>query len=872
MEKSMTTPTAEQAERSRGERLDVFQLKQEQAQEAFRLWQAVSHALAKLLVPRMDAKTESARAERAERAERARAENNKRREHDNRFVVALGEFTHAMQAPELILATTGTTSSGKSTLVNFLCGSEIMPVAVGEKSAGVVAIHHSEHRKIVIAKTPGATWPTGEWPRVGHAALTDEAIRQLLDGVMTAYNNLRDKPGEPACPLIELYYPTRLGGDPRLLGLPGGFVFRILDLPGLKYVGDEGNSSVIRQACKEALCLVLYDSAQVDPRKKQILLEQVADQVRELGGSPARMLFVLNRIDVFGQNIGGQAEEEEFVRETEQGIRGILLNKLPGNDSYIRRLKPVKLSAKPGLLALVAKTHTGNDRLQALQLIDDTFRKLIPPEVRRHLPGAVEDWKPAHVQGVTEGVLRTSYCLAFEERLRLHIADRLPELVIPQAVDRFRGRAAFEAVSWADVLTQAELNSSAERYQRECDRVAQASTDLAQLRHESSRLLRAPFERMLATTGEWKSIVDNTEKQYSPSLEGKLAPLYAWREDPKSVVSRVMASVQDSLTEGRPLLHAGANPGLIDQLPTQQRTDLAQAFDALRKAGYEGDVARNGSRRTAANAAEQQELQKIHSALRDFGKCLERALAELVHHARQNALERVYDASELLFDRHRMYVEKSAHDVMKKLELELNPEMPQVALERVQAQLEKREYDLDAGLKITHHKETVQSGTKKVEIGRRTETWGEAVRAESSMGFFGSIMGKVKGTVRWVSRSRSIPIFDEKPVYEDRVYDKTTLEPIKDLVHWWAERTSRNDPALLAEFGQWFLRQVEEINERIATFQTLLLLNYQKQLDAVHAEAKETSDNERNAWTDVETKLKEFREGFARLASLDAHD
>ncbi|BAQ64451.1 hypothetical protein [Geminocystis sp. NIES-3709] len=50
--------------------------------------------------------------------------------------VLIDELRH----PTLILATTGTTSSGKSTLVNFLCGADIVPTAVSEMSAGSVTI------------------------------------------------------------------------------------------------------------------------------------------------------------------------------------------------------------------------------------------------------------------------------------------------------------------------------------------------------------------------------------------------------------------------------------------------------------------------------------------------------------------------------------------------------------------------------------------------------------------------------------------------------------------------------------------------------------------------------------------------------------
>lgn len=47
----------------------------------------------------------------------------------NNLEIALTQLIYELQNPTLTLATTGTTSSGKSTLVNLLCGAEIVPVA-----------------------------------------------------------------------------------------------------------------------------------------------------------------------------------------------------------------------------------------------------------------------------------------------------------------------------------------------------------------------------------------------------------------------------------------------------------------------------------------------------------------------------------------------------------------------------------------------------------------------------------------------------------------------------------------------------------------------------------------------------------------------
>ncbi|NEP35776.1 dynamin family protein [Moorena sp. SIO3B2] len=198
---------------------------------------------------------------------------------NSQFQVAVSELVKELSEPVLTLATTGTTSSGKSTLVNFLCGTEILPVAVQEMSAGVVIVEYSETKSLKIDQTPGALWECGEWRN-----LTDEDIYDRLDQVMKSYLQAnRDEKTSVACPQATIYYPFRLVADPNLLDLPEKTKVRIMDLPGLAHVGDEGNASVIRK-CKEALCIVTYNSAEINKDTVSQLLQEVVDQVKELGG------------------------------------------------------------------------------------------------------------------------------------------------------------------------------------------------------------------------------------------------------------------------------------------------------------------------------------------------------------------------------------------------------------------------------------------------------------------------------------------------------------------------------------------------------------------------------------------------------------
>ena len=77
------------------------------------------------------------------------------------FRRAYQESTYSLENPSLSIAMIGTTSSGKSTIVNALIGRKVAPMEAGEMSGGVLTLRHSNERKLVVEETEAATWETG---------------------------------------------------------------------------------------------------------------------------------------------------------------------------------------------------------------------------------------------------------------------------------------------------------------------------------------------------------------------------------------------------------------------------------------------------------------------------------------------------------------------------------------------------------------------------------------------------------------------------------------------------------------------------------------------------------------------------------------
>ncbi|MEY3868415.1 MAG: hypothetical protein RLZZ338_2306 [Cyanobacteriota bacterium] len=207
------------------------------------------------------------------------------------FLTVYQEAIQRLKHPSFRIATLGTTSSGKSTIVNALIGRKIAPIEAGEMSGGVLTIKHSQEQRLMIGQTEDAAWDTGEW-----TGLNDEDLYQRISAVMHCYHDARKK-REYVAPQIAAHVPLLPACDASLLGLPNGIGVELIDLPGLKSVQDRTNLATIQEQVNKAFSLVALDYMQVDDDHRKRLLEELKKVVECLQGRTDSMIFILNRVD-----------------------------------------------------------------------------------------------------------------------------------------------------------------------------------------------------------------------------------------------------------------------------------------------------------------------------------------------------------------------------------------------------------------------------------------------------------------------------------------------------------------------------------------------------------------------------------------------
>lgn len=201
------------------------------------------------------------------------------------FYHTYAEAKERLEHPTFRIATIGTTSSGKSTLVNALIGHRIAPIEAQEMSAGILRIHHSLQNRLVIH------------PTIGWQNLTDEDIYNKIKQYMADYHER--KKVEPNLPLpeIEVYCPILPVIDRSKTGLPESVNIEILDLPGLKSINDQKHLKLIQDTIKGCFSIVTINYQETDDEKQETLLRELKHVVEWFGGDPKMMIFILNKID-----------------------------------------------------------------------------------------------------------------------------------------------------------------------------------------------------------------------------------------------------------------------------------------------------------------------------------------------------------------------------------------------------------------------------------------------------------------------------------------------------------------------------------------------------------------------------------------------
>ena len=679
----------------------------------------------------------------------------------------IAAFAREVEAPNVVLVVTGTTGAGKSSLVNYLCGVDVAPVAVQEMSAGVVRLqHHEGGLEFEIEATPGATWETGVF-----AASTAAAISERLARTFDAYRRSDDA----APPSATVRLPMRIGAA-GVLGLPPGARLSILDLPGLAFVGDEKNAAVFRSEVARGLCIVTGSALETGDRE-QALVAQIVQQVRELRGTPARMLFVANRIDEFLKDPNPDDKRREWLTGLAQRTRAALVAALPEYGSAIASIELLPLSSRPALLAHLVKMGDSSTAEQFKEL-DEFYGKLIPAPLREELPRNVAKATPEQRREVGEAVAVTSHARAFDERLREHLSAHLPELLLPQWE-----RAIGDAVGALLRLTTQELSVRIDNERRSLEenlrRLDEAANALKATREATAALLQ-PLTEYGPNKPRAFDDLSRTIETIANGLKipkndfGKLTALYDWKASLNKQRRDFFRALKAALKPGGKLDAALA---LTDKSRKRLEEAIARAVDA----GYVGTMVATGEKVKVTN--DRKKLETLCSALELLSTTVHASLNEILDQESSNQSDRIHESLVELLRAQQNAINVSA----KKIEPELVLVLPESLRYRTAGPRLKIQSKVAIG-SIKDDTKTYQSGTKVVE----------------REGFLGWLVDLVY--------EKRVPVWKTDQIAE------AYIPSIDEIEQFFDEQWQRKDNGIDASFFLWLERELARYEKDVVEF------------------------------------------------------
>lgn len=571
---------------------------------------------------------------------------------------ALEKFTAKTQNPVVRIAAIGTTSSAKSSMLNFLCGAELLPVAVQEKSAGVTRIRNAPQPGLVVENTRGALWQTGRLE-----ISSPEEIRQALDLIMDSYRHALYEGMDLEAPAFIVEYPLFLD---RVLNLPQEFTLELLDLPGLKFIGDERNRRVMAE-CKEALCLVAFGAHETDPAKQEAFLNSAMDQIALIDAPLQRMFFVATRVDEFllHDPKDWPKNEQSFLESRLKAIKTKIAERYGAEEAANLRLH--RLSPLPALYALTLMEHSD---LSVWKLLKSSFLGLVEGG-RDGDPGlgvdtdelpAFVNWSDEDRGRVVEQLWVTTGAGQFLRALSDVLLKNLPAIVLAPP---FSG---FEAVcrdldnwfrSGAD-LARSHIRGEMRKYLALLDKAIHDQHDINSSAAMELKSFLAAWSELVfqdsfvgkAGADDWQRFWSRFPRFRSPMLEES----ERWGTDLRTAFLKPVNAVRDYWLNGIPL---------PDSLPG--REELQKKCDQLAALGYSPWIARYGKEKITTDRRDKMLVDEFDIFIKDCGE-ISRTSLEL-------AIGRMLDRTLLAMDR----LQAGYLEYLDKMNGSLPPEIRNVA-------------------------------------------------------------------------------------------------------------------------------------------------------------------------------------------------
>lgn len=761
------------------------------------------------------------------------------RESYNDFRIAYQEAVERLKKPSLSIAMIGTTSSGKSTIINALVGHEIAPIEAQETSAGILTIKHSntEQSELNIEDTKNAKWETGK-----HIGLTDEGLyNKIGKDVMQLYREKRKIQEDIEAPRITVFVKLLPVCDSSLLGLPLGVDVEFIDLPGLKSTKDDRNLKVIQQRVNKAFSIVALDYSQVDEEHRQALLKELQQAVEYQQGRTDSIIFILNKVNLRDAK---DLPLEERISQLQEEIQTIL--SLPE--------KPEILPFN-SLLLYYVQCAWGSAPLSQSSLVDPAIRvRLLKNMFNNHnCFGALLNYRPLdqewkfwildiqsmvnkdeHIDDekmrrIVEYAFEWTYGKLFWNTLRSRIKESFPQLVLlPALTEVFLNCDVLDKttnffVNIRKTETKEEINQKVSIINNIRISLPNSITDINEKFTTNIKKITDALREAVPTSVERdKSITKLKEQGINSPLFTSLFEIFG--EVETNLTALLIAPLKEAFKENKEVselkkqLNLAIEPALVEK--------IARSYESLRKTLPEFTSV-NGyleKKVRVDNIEEKEKLDNVEKTVIKLYIFMKKALTARARFVIQGQSQKIETIINSLID-----AQKSELNTILQKEKKLNNLTVLEQLEQaIDIAFQKQRYTNEISLPDTLFSSVIPriEGYPKIEqvtIGQKTE---------------GCFACKQRQEIK-----------------EDVPYYTKTLPNQETMIQDWSKGITERRQEIWGIICQWAIDSLEQSSQdfKNAALQVIEMAN--KTLDSQYQEIENGRVVHEQAWIEVENKL-----------------
>lgn len=802
-------------------------------------------------------------------------------EHENEVRIAYDLLIKALKKPKIVIAVTGGTNSGKSTLVNLLVGAGVAPVAFREMSAGLISIRKGVRRKFIVHDTPDENKPR-LWEVGDYFDLEDEDIQQRLKDIMLIYNEVRNEHRDhqekqqigmclqppskklPSPPRITTELPEALDRF-RMddLGLPEGAEIELIDLPGVTDPGDKENLGLTQEiAASNGICLVVCDASVFTGRNAlDNVIEEAVNSLKRLASSthlpqlaPRRILFILNKVDI--PVLNGTSFEEATKLFSKQ-IKNKIKRELPEiTEQWLEQFEFISMSG--GIAQFQDKLRRNCSQKRVAHLRDQQNRCFIQDDSIMELLDEfgwlkkANTWTEEQWQQVIDKVGEIQWKFQSKDLfdfLKHHIVRHFPILVLPQLINPIIHGAARRACIWATETVHTKKMKTQKEFEIRIKQLEDLRADISHLHKKQFEKLepiiafsRYIIENEITLKEQLQSLVGQHEKvnklisemihsstmkahevqvDFIPSSPDKpplLIPFVSWMQNVNKDIHSFMEAILQAIVEHSAKLNESSS--VKEHISNETRLKISYAIEDLVNAGYRNMQPSRDSL-ISAILGSKHESETVDTQDLNCAEKIRSGLTKLQLIV-QNALVELVESR---FELEKTRIISLANELIMEYSRDLSAQVTELAhknnLDYLTFALDVPVSPIPTDIDINFELEGKSVETiKKTRLETR-----EYERMDRAISFWGRLVGRVKDFFSQATEEVTIQ------------YKVAKIPTARLLVSSWQNGCRRLFVEVGVKIGDWFAKQIEHSTQMVQLAQEEVV---DRNLQAIENERKKT--------------------------------